>query len=220
MIGGFPKALVVALILIGGVIGLFVFTPPHRQCQSQIEMLQQMQKGKVFPSQGKVLARSPLVMQEIENCKMGNSPGACFELFSTLRKLTRDLYTIPLDCAEDIKGLGEIRASLREGILLLAQISWGEGLPDKTVGSIRQGWLESSDIALFCGLKDMYTRIYGKDDFDQFRLDIFAKLPGEEAVMEEGVCKNCEFRKTALQVLSAEEVWARSIFSARCELYR
>lgn len=220
MIAGFPRPLVVAVIFILGIAAFFVFNPPRRLCQSQVEMFQQLQKGKVFPGQGKVLARSPKVIQEIETCKLGNSPGACFELFSTLRKLTRDLRGLPNECSEDLQELGTVRASLQEGMTLLAQISWGEAPPDKGVGGVRQGWLEASDIALFCGLKDAFVRIYGKEAFDQFRLSVYSKLPGEEAVFEEGVCKNCEYRKMAPAVLSIEEMWGRSLFSVRCELYR
>lgn len=217
---GIPRGLIVAVVLVLGVAAVFIARPPHRQCESQIDVLRSLQRGRIFGAMGKSMARSPLVLKNIETCKLGNSPGACFELFSTMRGLSRDLSGIPLECAEDVRGVGEVRASLRETLTLLVQIAWGEQPPEQGVGSVRQGWLESSDLALFCNLKDLYTRFFGKEEMDQIRNGIFSKLPGEAAVFNGGVCVNCEFRKTAPQVLAPEEIWSRTLFSVRCDLYR
>lgn len=220
MLYGIPKGLIVGAVLVVGILGVILFNPPHRQCESQIEVIRQLQKGKVFSGMGKTMARSPRVLKDIETCKLGNSPGACFELFSTLRGLARDLQGLPLECAEDLRSVGEIRGSLFEGMSLMTQIAWGEVPPEKAVSSVRQGWLEASDLALFCTLKDLYTRFFGKEEMDQVRASIMSKLPGEAAIFTNGACVNCEFRKTAPQAMAIEEVWSRSLFAVRCDLYR
>jgi hypothetical protein len=220
MIAGLPKGLVVAVVLIVGIIFFLVANPPHRPCTSKLEVFRELQAGKLFPGKGKVLARSPKILQQIENCKFGNSPGACFELFLTLRGLIRDLQSLPQECSEDIREVGEIRGSLREGMSLLVQIAWGETPPEKGMGPVQQGWLEAADLALFCSLKDMYVRFFGKEEMDQLKMAIMTKLPGEPAVIADGKCANCEVRKNALQVLSPEDAWSRTLFSLRCELFR
>ena len=220
MIEKLPKGFIVLAVLLVGILFVILANPPHRLCNSKLEMLQELQKGRIFPSKGKVLARPPRVSREIEGCKLGNSPGACFELFSTLRGLSRDLHTMPIECAEDVQGVGEVRHALKEGLSLLVQIAWGDVPPERGVGIVRQGWLEASDLALFCDLKDLYMRFFGKEEMDQLRMGIFTSLPGEGAILTNGECVNCEFRKSALQVFSQEELWSHSLFSLRCDLYR
>lgn len=220
MINGWPKGLIVGAVLVVGILFVIFSNPPHRLCTSKIEMLRELQKGKVFTSQGKAMTRPARILKDIETCKLGNSPGACFELFSTLRGLSRDLHGLPMECAKDVSEVGEVRGSLREGLTLLVQIAWGEVPPERGVGSVRQGWLEASDLALFCDLKDLYVRFFGKEELDQLRMSIFANLPGEAAVFTNGECVNCAFRKNALQVFSPEELWTHSLFSLRCEMYR
>ena len=220
MIEGFPKGLIIALVLLAGVIGVVVFRPPHRLCDSKLDMLRDLQKGKVFAGQGKVMSRSPMAIRQVESCKLGNSPGACLELFTTLRGLDHDLQEIPAECSEDLKGLGEISFALKEGISLLVQIAWGEDAPEKTIGPIRQGWLESSDLALFCHLKELFLKIYGPEETDQFRLAVYSRLPGTPPMFTNGECVNCEFRKMATEMMPPEEIRQRSLFALRCEQYR
>lgn len=161
---------------------------------------------------------SPRLNREIEICKTGNSPGGCYELFKTLRKVTRELSNFPPECSEDLTAIGEVQRSIREGIALMAQIAWGESPPDSP--EVRFRWFEPADLALFCQLRDTYVRIYGKEEYDQFRMNIVGRLPGEAPAFSEGKCVNCEFRKRATQVMSAEEVWKRSVFSTPCHVYR
>lgn len=220
MFGGFPKGLIVAVVLLAGICLVVLFNPPHRACTSKIEMLRELQKGKVFPSKGKVLVRSPRVVRAIEACKLGNSPGACFEFFSILRKFNGDLQSFPMECAEELRDVSEIRAVLREGISIMIQIAWGEAPPERGIAPLRQGWLESTDLALFCSLKDLYSRFFGKEELDEFRKSLYSKLPGEAAVFENSECVNCEFRKNAAQVFTPEELWSHTLFSMRCDLYR
>ena len=217
---GFPKGLLIGLVLLAGVVVVVIFRPPHRLCDSKLDMLRELQKGKVFAGQGKNMARSPKTIQAVESCKLGNSPGACFEFFNLLKGLDHDLQGIPAECSEDLKEVSEISFALKEGMSLLVQIAWGEEAPEKTIGPIRQGWLESSDLALFCHLKELYLKIYGQEEMDLFRPAVFSKLQGQAPMFQNGECVNCEFRKMAPEILKPDEIKERSLFSLRCELYR
>jgi hypothetical protein len=213
-----PKSVLVAVVLFVGVLSLFVLRRPHSVCDSQLELFSESQKGRLYPVKVKSSLRPPLLPKLIENCKMGNSPGACFELFSNMRAVLRDVQNIPTDCGSTVAERGEITGSLLQTAQLMARVAWGEAPPSG--GAARFNWFEASDLALFCGIRDQYTRLVGADAWDEFRLATHKKLPGEAPVIVNGVCQNCENRKTADQLLPAEEIWAKSVFSVRCEQYR
>lgn len=220
MLNSIPKPILVAAVLILGVIGIFIYQPPHRQCESQIDVLRNQQKGKIFQGSVKGKSRQAKIFRQIDTCKLGNSPGACYEMFSTLRGLIDDLNVLPLDCSADLAEVAEVKGSLQEGITLLVQIAWGEFPPEKNGLNINRSWLELSDLALFCSLRDIYTRIYGVELSEELKQKILNKLPGEAPLIQEGKCENCESRKTAQEVLDPEDLIQRSLFGVRCDLYR
>jgi len=148
---------------------------------------------------------------------MGNSPGACYELFSLLKKLVRDLDAASVQCLPEMSDVAPLQRVFSEEIELMALLAWGTQPPEK--GAARLNWFEAADLALFCSLRRLDRAIFGSDSFELLREKINSKLPGEAPVIRDGVCVNCDTRKNATQVLSPDEVWARSLFSIRCELY-
>lgn len=213
-----PKSLLVAAVLIGGVAMLFVLRKPHSVCDSQLELFIEGQKGRLYPSQVKDITRPALFPKLIESCKAGNGPGGCYELFSSLRGVLRDVQNIPTECGPTVAEHPEIIGALLETAQLMARMAWGETPPQG--GVARFNWLVASDLALFCGIRDQYVRLLGQESWEQFRVATYGKLPGEAPQIENGVCLNCDPRKTAEQMLPADEIWAKSIFSLRCDQYR
>lgn len=218
MLDQIPKPLIVAAAFFLGIAFLYFSNPPYTKCQTQIEILQKNLQGQVFAQQGKRLLFSPKVLKSIETCKLGNSPGGCFEMFSHVRRFMREIRNFDQECYADLAGINEIKGSINQTMTLMVQIAWGESPPpgpDK-----RFNWFEPADIALFCDLRDSYMRIYGEEDFEAYRTKVYQTLPGEEPVFEDGKCVNCEFRKLALKTLSPTEIWKRSLFSTPCASYR
>jgi len=211
------NSIVVFSVLIGGIL-LFIFAQrPHSVCDSQIEIFMDAQKGGIYPQQIKNVKRPAFFGRYEEACKSGNSPGACYELFGLLRRLIRDLDAAPVQCLPEMATVSQLGGVLGESLDLMTQLAWGGQPP--APGQQRLGWLETSDLSLFCSLKRKYTQIFGEDEFQSLRGRVLSKLPGEPVQFKDGVCSNCDSRKTANEILSPDEIWVRSLFSVRCELY-
>jgi hypothetical protein len=213
-----PRPILVFLVLAAGIAFILMVQKPHTVCESQLTVLQEAQAGQLFPRQIEGGSIRPAIYPRlIENCKLGNSPGACYELMVLLRKLTRDLNGSPRECLVPFGEVIEIKRALFEGTRLIIQIAWGDKPPER---SAKFNWLESSDVALFCKLKETMTAMYGADGWDQFRLTTYKKLPGEPQEIKDGVCTNCDTIRMADSALTAEDIWVRSLFSVRCESFR
>ncbi len=218
MLDRIPRPLLVFAVLLGGVALLFVLRKPHSVCVNQLELFKEAQAGQIYPRKVKASQRPALFPRFMDNCKIGNSPGACFELFQAVRKLLRDLNGTPQECLAPFGEEAEIKSALVRSTELLVRLAWGAQPPEP--GSMAKfGWLETLDLSLYCQLKAMYMRVYGQEAWEQFRMATQAKLPGEAEVTEDGVCTNCETMKKAPAVFSAEEIWVRSLFSLRCDQY-
>lgn len=211
-----PKPLLVALIFVLGVVGIIYFNPQYTACHAQVEIFRESLKGDIFQINGRRTHPSKLTGQVLQ-CKRSNSPGGCFEMIQTLRKMVREVRAFPDSCSKDLGEVSEVRGALTEGLALLTQIAWGDHPPENA--EKRAGWLESADVALFCDLRRVYVGLYGEEEFQSLRSGVLASLPGEEALFEKGECVNCKFRKNALQALTPAEALKRSLFAASCRLF-
>lgn len=218
MIEQLPRWLVVSVVLIGASFLIIFINPPHTACDAQIEVVKERLKGRLFPGKGVKTPLPPAYIAQMETCKFSNSPGGCYELFFTMRLVARELLNLDFTCNEAMGSIGEVRSSITSVIQLLAEIAWGEQPPNP--GEMGRAWLEPTDLGLYCHLKDLYVRYNGPESFESFMDNVLKGLPGEAPVFEAGACVNCEFRKKALDVMSREEVWAKSIFAVRCDSYR
>lgn len=213
-----PRPLLVGGVLLIGVLLFFVIEEPHSVCKSQEVLFQESQAGNLYPKKQNESVRPPLYSRLITNCRQGNGPGSCFEFFGLLRKLLRDLNTIPQECSAHFGELGPVKRALVEGSQLMALLAWGDRPPER--GASRFSWLEAADISLFCQLKDNVSRIYGDAMWESIRQGTHKKMPGEAPILVGGQCGNCETMKKASEVLSGDEIWVRSLFSVRCEQFR
>lgn len=212
-----PKPLLVFVVLALGVIGFFFIQRPHSVCDSQKQVFVEAQKGRLFAAEIKGQKKMPVYGRYLESCKLGNSPGACYELFNLMRAVIRDLEAAPLNCLPEFSDVVPIQKSLGDSIELLSLLAWGNKPPEP--GIAKYGWLEASDLNLFCKSKKFYNLIFGPQKTEELRRTVQSRFPGEEVIVEDGVCLNCESKKTAEQMLSDEEIWVRSIFSIRCEQF-
>jgi hypothetical protein len=155
--------------------------------------------------------------RNIETCRAGNSPGACYELFATLKRVLRDVDAAPNQCLSEMGDIEGLRPAMMASLELLVQLAWGVQPPEP--GLSKYGWLETSDLALFCKLKRRALQIFGEEAFEQLRLKVQSKLPGELDLDQDPLCADCKKRRAAIETLSNEEIWVRSLFSVRCDQY-
>lgn len=217
MLSQIPRPLLVFLVLAIGIALFFFIQEPHSVCNSQLAILKESQGGQIFPKVGKTSQRPPIYSRLVENCKTGNSPGSCYEYFSLLKKLYQDLMGSPQECLQPFGALPEVQRALKEGVQLIVQLAWGEKPPER--GLAKFNWMETSDLALYCRLRDLNLKVYGEEAWQSLRLGTYKKLPGEAQIFQDGQCANCERIKKAPEILSDEEIWARSLFSLRCEQF-
>ncbi|MFN7454547.1 MAG: hypothetical protein ACK5RO_07785 [Pseudobdellovibrionaceae bacterium] len=212
-----PQPLLVALALGLGVLLIFFLQKPHSVCDSQYEVFKETQKGSLYPQKVKNSVKQPLYPRLVEACKLGNSPGACFELFRFYRKLTRDLGAAPSECLVEFGEKLEIKKPIVEGIQLMVMLAWGDQTPTPMR---KNGWLEASDLATFCSLRANYLKMFGEEAFRNSMRATFNLLPAEAKVFQAGVCVNCDNQKRASEALGFEEAWKLSLYSVKCDQYR
>lgn len=213
-----PKPLMVCGVLAIGVLAIFFISEPHTTCHTQLEAFQKAQEGNLFPKKVKKQTSPALYPRAKEACLFGNSAGACYEYFASIRSFLRNLQLIPDNCGELTFQVVEIKRAISESLEILVQSAWGSSPPNDRVR--RLGWLEAPDLALFCSLRDEWVRLRGKDSWDEFRIKTSNNLPGEASVYQNGVCTNCEKKALAKDTITSDEIWKWSIFSVNCNQYR
>lgn len=191
-----PKTLIAFVVIAIG-FALMVFNdPPKSMCDSQLGLFQQGQAEFIY---GRNTLPRPLAPELFVKCKSANTPGGCFELFQRLKKLSDDLESVSHQCSEAVAVDPALRGRLEASLKLFAKISWGDRGPAS--GTKKNAWLDSNDLALFCGLKKNSTRLYGVEVTDQWRKDALVALPETEK-------------------LDADQLFENSIYSTSCDSYR
>lgn len=211
-----PKQLIVIVAILGGVLLVFFGQAPHSPCDSQKEIFLESQKGLLFPKIEKKQRLPAQYFRFADSCKTVLMPGSCYELFALLKKTLRDVQAAPQDCSEQFSEIPELKRAIRESIGVMVEIAWGKHTPEE--GQQKFGWLEISDLALFCQLKRNYIKIFGQDQFDDLKMKVLSQLPGEPIILsDEKKCLNCNSRKSAVEMMSEEEITTKSLFSVRCD---
>ena len=195
-----PKpVLAIGAILIGFIV-IVLSDRPRTVCNTQLDVVKESQQDFLFFRHGAGNSTKPAEIGElVSRCKGDNSPGGCFELFQKLKRLQADLVNVPNECAEDAMGVGQLKGGLLQGMSLMAQVAWGEKGPTSFLK--RNGWLDASDVALFCDLKKSAIRMLGQDAFQAWRDSAIAALPGSD-------------------VMEGDQAYQRSLYSAPCSEYR
>jgi hypothetical protein len=218
MLDQLPKPFVVFFAICLGLVAIVLLQEPQTVCHSQVEQAKSNLQGQLFPKPGKKMALPAKYPRALENCKFGNSQGACFEYFSVLKRVIQEYKTLSNECAGDFSQIPEVRRALVEGLKFLTILAWGEQPPETE--NAKQGWLESPDLALFCQLRGLYLSSYGPESFAEFRNNLLNSLPGEARLYSSEPCEECPEPKKAIDLMSFNEVTSKSLLSVNCEAYR
>jgi hypothetical protein len=175
-----PKALLVFVLLGGGILGIILFNPPYTVCDSQLELFKKNQTGFIYIAETEKTIKTPMIDVLSDRCKETNSPGGCYELFMKMKGLLSDLDRIPSDCSSQVTSRSEIKNALWNQIKLMMNLAWGTQPPTNLYDKV--GWLDPADIALFCRLKAELDNLYGKEAMDSFRETMFHDLPGASTI--------------------------------------
>lgn len=188
-----------AALAIGvGIIVIIASDPPQTVCDTQISHFKEVQAKFLFPELAKKNYTGASFKQLFSYCEKGNSPGACFEFFNQLRNLLRDLDTLSQECVSQVALVEEVEKALWTGAKFMTKAAWGAQAPLSV--SDKNGWLDNSDIALFCQIKSHIEVYYGSSDWESYREKLFVELPG---------AKN----------LPRKDTWERILLSTDCRRF-
>jgi hypothetical protein len=205
-----PKNILAFAAIVGGILFIvFVIQPPHTLCDSQVEVINKAQENFLAENarskrllSGKTdKALSTRYERLRDQCDATNDPGGCYELFQEMRTFLRDLNSLTAECSTALANSGPYGKALRETLERMVRIAWGSAPPASY--TVKFGWLDASDINLFCRLKDRYVTFYGEDGangWERFRENLMQSLPGAKD-------------------LPRNQIWDLSIFSTVCARY-
>ena len=194
-----PKSLLMVFLLVGGVLLIVVSDPPHNICMAQLESFKEdvgeylfvnpawrREKKEVFQSGFR---------KDIQYCRNSNSTGGCYEFFFNFKNMLRHLNTVSSECQASVGQLKEVREALWEILNLMVRIGWG-GQPPKGIYD-KYGWMDLSDMNLFCRIRYLSQELYPEKDWIEFRKQIMGELPGAES-------------------LNRQQIWELSLLSEDC----
>lgn len=193
-----PKGFIAAIAIAAGIAFIVISEPPHTVCDSQLEVFKTSQQKFLFLDSKKKAIKTTKFENLRDYCKAANNPGGCYELFQEIKMMLRDLLAVPSDCASRIGNVAEVKRAIWQSLDLLVRLGWGEKPPSTYFEKF--GFLDKSDIALFCQLKARAIDYYGEQEWEKFREKMFKELPGAQ-----GLARN--------------QIWEMSIVSENCSRY-
>lgn len=214
-----PKPVLAFLAILGTILFLYVFDPPKTVCDIEVEAQRGSLDGLLYAVKTKDKQTFPPALSaHKESCQLGGSAGACLEYFETLKQVVGTIQNGTIECRPKLYATAEVRRALEDALEVMVRMAWGVAPP--APNQERFGWFKESELAFFCRLKSAVQAGLGEDGLDALRLKINQKLPGETLdVAASGGPASSSQPRPAPQVLSEEEIWNRSVFSVRCDLY-
>ncbi len=178
---------------------MVLFNPPHSICKTHMDLFEESLQGLIYSKTEGAVIRPAKYGDLLDRCKGSNTPGGCFELFQVWRAFHHQAKKIPKECSSDLGSRAEVRKILDEGPELLTLLAWGSEPPKSAL--LKYGWLEASNLALYCDLKDLHLALYGKESWLQFQTKMFQTLPGADKLVR-------------------AQAWELMILSSRCEQWQ
>lgn len=193
-----PKHILALVVISAGIFLIVVSDPPATVCGEQLKNFKAKQVGFLYQKQDESF-RSGTQFQKLRDvCVSSNTLGGCYELFQKIRGTLTAIRSFSTECISKAGGDGAVKEFMNKSLDLLIKLAWGVK-PPEAVG-LKLGWLEPTEVSLFCQLKDYYQVMYGDQAWAQFREPYMTGLPDAEK-------------------LQRKDVWALSLLSIDCSAY-
>lgn len=226
-----PKPILVVAVLVIAVALFIVNDPLKDECEVQARNFERNMRGILTATKKNKKIQFALLGPMKENCRDGNSIGSCAEYFEALRKMANEMRSFKDKC--QIKYAEENEAfliHLSQALQTMALVAWGDKPP--TGVAERAGWLIESQLRTFCTLKKSYLVLAGEENYRALRNRIYLEypdvwptslVPNETTDVDN---RKPENRPRALKTasnqngsLDQKQIFERSLFSIRCDLY-
>ena len=241
VISKIPKPALVVGVMIVALIIIIKMRPLKDGCDIIISNFTEDVRGYLLKSPRTKTKKMimPQVGETKKFCKEGNSPGACQNYFSALKKVEEAFVRFDNKClvqlVEDENFVTEgapeetasiIKFQLKEAVKILALLAWGEKPPAGLAE--RAGWLSRSEVYTFCRLKTTLLDIIGDEEYKVFRTSVIREYPDVwPEKLHAQINAEDVHRPTVLKwsgnpsgTMDEKEVLQRSLFSMRCEQYQ
>ena len=173
-----PKAVLAFLVIGGAIIFILLNDPPHTFCDSQLEHFKSLQKGLLYRDSKDFHTEKSLLKRKLKFCKETNSPGACYEYFSYLKRLLKDFRVLSSQCKPIIFSETKVKSALSSALTLMTALAWREEVLKGQVSKFN--WLNRSDLHLFCQIKEKYMLYYGMPSYEALEHQILELLPSKK----------------------------------------
>ena len=193
------RSVFVTIVLGLGILLMLIFNPPYSVCDAEVEEFKRREASFLFKQKSKFKesSRSMAVVLK-EQCLRTNSPGGCFEYFTQLKLLLRDLDQVSSQCRADVGGISQLKKVFWDSTGLIVNIAWTDKPPEAAFDKL--AWLTVSDLNLYCHFKRLSHDYYGKQQWESFQEKMMTTLPGADK-------------------LSRSQVWSLSVLSENCSSY-
>ena len=193
-----PQNIFALLAICAALFFIMNLQKPHSVCDSQIEVFKGNQIPFLYLDPKKTFAKTRGFDRHVDFCKKSNSAGGCLEFFDGLKRLYTDLEKVPTGCSGELMALPEVNEGMFKGLELIVHLAWGEKPPGSSLE--RSGWLDSTQVGVFCDYKKLINLHLGKESWNSFVEKQMTSLPGAG-------------------LLPRNDIWSRTLLSDPCVSY-
>lgn len=240
-----PRPVLIGGILILA-LAFFIYNEPLKdECGIQGDKFKKNTAGLLTPTRVKKKMQYPKILYSSVRCKRGNSIGSCSEYLEHLRLMSRELKNVSPKCQETlIVEQSGLVAQMTQALQVVALVAWGES-PPKGLAE-RAGWLNESHLRSFCYIKDTFIRLVGPESFEKIRDGVYREYPGDwpenfdvnkiipspavgkkdtddemdlNQIIDQNRPRAFKSAANPTGTFTKDEIYERSLFSIRCDLY-
>lgn len=221
-----PKPLLIFVFMCIGLALIMYSNPLADGCEVDVKNFSREVRGILRAYQtAKERIQYPLIESQKILCRDGNTPGSCENYFNSLKKITIAASRVRNECYPKLnEDYTNLIPEARSGVKTLALIAWGMQPPKES--SQRLGWLSQPEIYTFCRLKRILQDQLSDEDYRAFRYSVYEEFPQEYPPDIDPEKRLLMERPRALRtgdnpegILTEPEVFERSLFSIRCDMY-
>lgn len=221
-----PKPLLVIGVLALALALIVLSNPLKDECEIKTTLFLREVRGIITSVRNKDKTQFAQIQFWMSKCKEGNSQSACEDYLNGLKKFTSALAIFPEQCQPKLfEDNASFLKTMTDAIEVMALVAWG----DKPPGGIsdRSGWLTEPNLKSFCALKKTFSFLTSDEDLIALKYKIYSAYPDAwpENVTED--LRDPENRPLAFKnsanpsgKMDEKQIYERSLFSIRCDLYQ